>query len=289
MDSIDSILSPSSREGQRCSVLFSGGSDSTLVAAYALERFEEVDLVTYDRRLLFFLKNTRKHAEKLAEKYGPTRVRHVFFNVNDIFDRIFVGELDRDLPRYGTHLSLLVCLGCKMAMHAQTILYNLQNGIAHTFDGARRETDWYPAQMASVKEQMRLLYADFGLVLDSPVYEMVRTDEMIHEMGIADARTLKSEFLLYETQPSCIFGSVAHIYTRLFYGPFFGYKTREQDALEYFQQKRPIVEEYVRESLASTPAEDVADAGAGLLQSEEGTPEMAPTAAAGCPGAEPLE
>ena len=237
--------------GQRCTVLFSGGSDSLLVAAMALEQFETVDLLTCRRKLMFFVENSRRTADRLAAKWGEERLRYVQVDVNEVFRQVFLGDFKQDRRRYETHLTLLVCLACKMSMHAAAIVHNLANGIDCTLDGARRETEWYPAQMASVKAQMRELHAEFGLTLESPVYEMVKTDERIHELGLSDQKALKGQFLLHDTQPSCVFGSVAHVYTRLFYGPFFGAETRERDSLDYFAEKRPVVADWIRERSAA--------------------------------------
>ena len=236
--------------GARCTVLFSGGSDSTLVAAMALERFEAVDLLTCQRKLMFFVENTRGSAGTFEERYGPERVDYVLVDINDAFGRIYLADFRSDLRRYQTHLTLLVCLACKMSMHAAAIVHNLRTGNGHTLDGARRETEWYPAQMASVKEQMRQLHAEFGLTLESPVYDTIKTDERIHEMGLVGQKTLKGQFLIHDTQPSCVFGSVAHVYTRLFYGPFFGQDVREQDSLDYFHRKRPALVDWIKAQLS---------------------------------------
>ena len=228
-----------------CTVLFSGGSDSTLVAALALETHSRIELLTCSRSWMFFIENSANTARRLEQTYGEDRISQRFFDINEPFRALFQGNKSADLRRYQTHLSLLVCLACKMSMHGAAIVHNLQNGLKHTVDGARRETDWFPAQMAVVKERMQELHRGYGLTLDSPVYDMEATDEELHRMGLTEDKRLKGQFLLHDTQPSCAFGSVAHVYSRLFYGPFFGSDTREADALEYFGAKLPTLESWI--------------------------------------------
>jgi hypothetical protein len=237
----------------RCTILFSGGSDSALVAAMAMERFQVMDLLTCDRNLMFFVENAGRTAARFADRFGTDRVNHAFFDINEVFHRVFLGEMSRDLPRYQTHLTLLVCLGCKMAMHAAAIVHNVRNGIGTTWDGARRETSWYPAQMASVKEKMKAVHARYGLALDSPVYDIEGTDDRLYELGLVQQKQLKGQFLLHDTQPSCLFGSISHVYTRLFYGPFWGNDVREKDALDYFAQKEPAIVAWIDEQLGRSP------------------------------------
>ncbi len=50
-------------------VLFSGGSDSTLAAVLAAERFKRVCLVTYSHPFMFFHKKVEVNIPKLEEAF----------------------------------------------------------------------------------------------------------------------------------------------------------------------------------------------------------------------------
>lgn len=234
-----------------CTVLYSGGSDSTLSAALMLERFDRVRLITYRRKHLWFAGNAGRHVPLLTAQYGDDRVAHVYLDCTPEFRRIFYGNLGADLKKYGTHLALLVCLGCKMAMHTRTIIYNLEHGIRYSVVGSRQESSLYPAQMRPVKERIEQMYADYGMENLAPVYEMTDTDRMLYERKLSPQKDLKQQFIFYDTQPSCLYGGVAYVYSRIFYGPLFGNDTRQADSLRYFQDKRPVVDAIVRERLHS--------------------------------------
>ena len=238
------------------SLLYSGGSDSTLSAAWALERYGRVHLITYRRSHLWFVKNADVHVRLLREKYGDDRIKHVYVDCSPEFRRVFYRDIEADVKSFGTHLALLVCLGCKMAMHARTIVYNLEHGIRDSVVGSRRESSLYPAQMQPVKERIEQMYRDYHMEIIAPVYGLTDTDEALHEMGLTPKRDLKQQFLFYDSQPTCLYGGVAYVYSRCFYAPFLGDETRLADSLRYFEVKRPVVDRLVREHFAG---QDVAE------------------------------
>jgi hypothetical protein len=138
-----------------------------------------------------------------------------------------------------------------MAMHAETILYNLEHSIPEAAIGSRFETRLYPDQLPSVKARLEDMYAGFGLSLSSPVYDMTNTDDALFAQGLTLKKDLKEQFIFYDTQPSCLYGGMAYVYSRCFYGPFFGEEAREADGLRYFEVKRPVVERFVCDRLAA--------------------------------------
>jgi len=234
-----------------CTVLFSGGSDSTLAAVRMLERFSRVHLLTFRRRHLWFVDNAGAHVLRLQQRFGPDRVRHTYLDCTPEFARIFCAPFKQDVKEFGTHLGLLVCLACKLAMHTRTIIYNLERGVPCSAVGSRHESRLYPAQMRSVKARIERMYAEYGMEVVSPVYEMVNTDEAAYELGLSPSKRLKQQFILYDTQPSCLYGGVAYIYSRFFYGPLFGEDAREADSLRYFENKRALVHAIVHEHFES--------------------------------------
>lgn len=224
-------------------VLFSGGTDSTLSAYLMLKERKAVTLITYDRPFLWFIKNSEGHFHKLQQMFGEDRVRHVYGDINKLYGRLLYNK--RVFKKYNTHLALLACLACKISMHAQTIIYNLEHQIRYTADGARAQTNYYPAQMYRIKEQMEKLYREYGLKLKSPVYEMIETDRILHELRIS-FENLKRQFIFFDTQPTCLQGSISYFYSRLCYGPLFGSRKREKDALGYFGEMKYIVKDYIK-------------------------------------------
>lgn len=215
-----------------------------------LERFDHVHLITYRRCHLWFVRNAELHVGPLKARFGNRRLCHVYLDCTRAFRQVFYERLDQDTKKYGTHLALLVCLGCKMAMHARTIIYNLEHGVARSAAGSRHESKLYPAQMRSVKERIEEMYRDYGMEIESPVYDLTDTDRLAYEQGLVARRNMKQQFIFYDSQPSCLYGGVAYVYSRLFYAPLFGAEARQADALQYFDDKRPVVDAIVRRHFA---------------------------------------
>lgn len=220
-------------------VLFSGGTDSTLAAAQMLEEFDKVTLLTFDPGYLFFLKNTRIHAKKLQKKYGVERVEHQIIDIRHFIKEILGRDVGGDLKEYGFNMASLVCLGCRLSMHAFAIYWCLKNEVPYIADGSIRAQSTIPEQMETVIRRNRRFYSQkYGIHHFSPIYEESESDIRLSELGIADKAKLKKQFILFDTQATCAFGVPADVYGRLFYGVAVG-DTREQDSEQYCAEKHP--------------------------------------------------
>ncbi len=220
-------------------VLFSGGTDSTLAAAQMLEEFDKVTLLTFDPGYLFFLKNTRVHARKLQEKYGKERVTHEIIDIRHFIKDILGRDVAGDLREYSFNMASLVCLGCRLSMHAYAIYWCLKNEVPYIADGSIRAQSTIPEQMESVIRRNRRFYSQsYGIHHFSPIYEESESDIRLSELGIADKKKLKKQFILFDTQATCAFGVPADVYGRLFYGGLVG-DTREKDSEQYCAEKHP--------------------------------------------------
>jgi hypothetical protein len=222
-------------------VLFSGGTDSTLAAAQILEDCDRVTLLTFDPGYLYFLKNTRVHAEKLAAKFGADRVEHKIIDIREFVKQILGSDVKGDLGEYGFNMTSLVCLGCRLSMHAYAIVWCIQNQVPYLVDGSIRAQSTIPEQMESVIRRNRRFYSEkYGIHHFSPIYEESESDRRLEELGIADKRRLKRQFILFDTQATCAFGVPADVYGRLFYGKLVAGQ-REGDSEQYCAEKYPLM------------------------------------------------
>jgi hypothetical protein len=222
-------------------VLFSGGTDSTLAAAQMLEECDRVTLLTFDPGYLYFLGRTRVHAEKLAGKFGSDRVEHLIIDIRDYINEILGSDVKGDLGEYGFNMTSLVCLGCRLSMHACAIVWCIQNQVPYLVDGSIRAQSTIPEQMESVIRRNRRFYSEkYGIHHFSPIYEESGSDRRLEELGIADKRRLKRQFILFDTQATCAFGVPADVYGRLFYGKLVAGQ-REDDSEQYCAEKYPLM------------------------------------------------
>jgi len=244
-------------------VLFSGGTDSTLAAAQMLDECDKVTLLTFDPGYLLFLENTRVHAVKLAERFGADRVEHQIIDIRHFIKDILGENLSGDLREYGFNMSSLVCLGCRLSMHAFAIYWCLQNKVPYLADGSIRAQSTIPEQMESVIRRNRRFYSqEYGIRHFSPIYEESESDQRLDELGISGKKKLKKQFILFDTQATCVFGVPADVYGRLFYGKMVG-DTREKDSEQYCAEKYPIMQDVIRERLVERGV-DVEGAAEGL-------------------------
>lgn len=227
-------------------VLFSGGTDSTLAAALMLDEFEKVTLLTFDPGHILFVDNMRVHARALQARFGQERVVHEVIDIEeDYIRRILRRDTAGDLREYGFNMSSLVCLGCRLSMHACAIVWCLTNEVPYLADGAIRAQSTIPEQLESVIKRNRRTYSQkYGIRTFSPIYEESESDRRLEALGIANKRKLKRQFILFDTQATCVFGVPADVYGRLFYGRLVG-RQREDDSQQYLDEKYPEVEDTV--------------------------------------------
>jgi hypothetical protein len=153
-------------------VLFSGGTDSTCTALLAARDFQRVHLVTFRRFGMFGVERSDTNFRKLQALYGPDRfVRPPIMQVDKLFRHLSYGSYLRDLRRHGA-MVLTTCGICKLAMHLRALVYCLDNGVKHVYDGANRNMYIFPAQMGDVLALLSELYASHGIRYENPVFEL---------------------------------------------------------------------------------------------------------------------
>jgi hypothetical protein len=233
-----------------CAVLFSGGTDSTLAAAQMLDECEKVTLLTFQPGYLLFIENTRVHARALQARYGEDRVQHEIIDIRPFIGQILGEHVGADLREYGFNMASLVCLGCRLSMHAFAIAWCLERGVPYLADGSIRAQSTIPEQMESVIRRNRRFYSEvYGIRHFSPIYEEAESDRRLDALGITGKRRLKKQFILFDTQATCVFGVPADVYGRLFYGGLVG-SQREGDSEQYCAEKYPRMRETIASSLA---------------------------------------
>ncbi len=200
---------------ERGSILFSGGTDSALAAVEMLASCRKISLLTFDPGYVFFIENSRVHAEALKRKYGEDRVEHRIQPIGDLIREILFPQVKKDLGRYGFDMTALVCMGCRLAMHTAAIIYNLENEIPVLADGSIEKQSAIPEQRQAVIEANRKRYLEqYGILHFSPIYSETRSDIRLFEAGVAPKKNLKRQFIFFDTQATCVFGVPADVYAR---------------------------------------------------------------------------
>jgi hypothetical protein len=186
------------------SILFSGGSDSTLVAAMMCEQFEKVHLLTYFHSGIPFAEKSKINAERLANRFGKDKI----------------------------------------------ILYNIENNIHFACDGYKREKRHLYIFMAEegIKET-RKFYNEYHIDYKNPVYNIVRTDWKLFEMGITPKKNVKFPHELVDpsTQHHCKTGIIVNAYLMGYFFPLYGQEASDRISIKYWREKIEISKRYIRE------------------------------------------
>ncbi|MBD3291095.1 hypothetical protein GF337_19965, partial [candidate division KSB1 bacterium] len=214
-------------------IQFSGGSDSSLTSYRMAQQFDHVHLLTFKQFGQIDIENSSRSFSVLNEKC-PGKFTHRFINVSETFEKIYRRHYVRNLFRYGSLQMQFTCFACQASFHVHTIAYCVNNGITEVRDGANTEyEEASPMQIAIVKEEIKKLYADYGIRHDSPVYDEYkndRSDHQLYRLGLRPQPNIKDDEELYKAyQGYCRFmpGGVL----------FLNYWKRRSDFPEKVQQK----------------------------------------------------
>ena len=195
-------------------LMFSGGLDSTLAADRLAATHRSVHLLTYrNGHAHWGFGRVRKRVAEL-EALHPGRIHYREAPLGDLFQEVVVRTLTEDLSRFGS--GFVWCLGCKLTMHAHSLLYCRQNGIPIMADGSAGDTSEMVEQSLVSLSLVSQLYEDWGVRFETPVYAVTR-EEKRKELS---ARGLSLGIRIGErhvgTQPSCHAGEMYYLSYVLF-------------------------------------------------------------------------
>jgi len=231
----------SKKGDRRISLMFSGGVDSTFAAVTLARDYDEVHLLSYCNGYGHYkVGRTRRRAGELKARF-PGKFSHTILSVQDIFEALVIDTLREDYRRFRS--GFIWCLGCKLSMHARSILYNLEHGISCMSDGSSMDTSEMVEQMLISISMIRLLYRDYGIEFVTPVYEVSRDEERLRlsEMGFRMGIPIGNRYL--GVQPKCKPGELYYLPYLIFRQPP---KHDEGPVAEFIRDKgaqvRPMID-----------------------------------------------
>lgn len=246
---VDGTGAGADRCDEEVSLMFSGGIDSTTAAILLSRRYRHVHLLTYCNGYgHYHIDRTRRRVDELRRVAGD-RFTHVVRPTRELFERLVVGRLRDEYRRWGS--AFIWCLGCKLAMHAESVVYDLEHGIRNMADGSSRSTGEMVEQMLVSVYMVREFYARFGIDYRTPVYDVPRGDEIafVRESGFRMGLRVGDRFL--GVQPKCRPGELYYLAFLLFNQPP-GHD--EERVAAFLEEKLAVAEEYVRERRGRGPA-----------------------------------
>jgi len=257
-------------EGEEIAVRYSGGDDSTLVAALSAQNFRKVHLLTFTSNsrldLFGFINsdpgNTKVNARNLSAKYGAEKFNHEIINFgllrNEIYFRDFVPTCRGD-----NFLKSCFCIPCTLAMHIETITYCLRNGIRFASDGSNNESGllyWQTQNPFNLREVSEF-YNRFGITyIVNPAYHCADTGVQLNKLGVHDVTGSKKNYRhRRRTQQFCHLIQIQTVCRRLCGTPNDGAATSAQKAgllSRFFGNSLDRYEKHIRTKLAEVPASE---------------------------------
>jgi len=182
-------------------VQFSGGSDSSLTAYRAASEFDAVHLLTFRHFGHVNIENSRQSFAALDKRF-PNKFKHQIVDISKTFEKIYYRKYFSNLFKYRTLLLQFTCFACQASFIIHSIGYCIKNKIVQVRDGANTEyEEASPMQMRRMKEEIRRLYADYGIVHYSPVYDEYATDRsdyQLFRLGLREQPDIKDDPELYK-------------------------------------------------------------------------------------------
>jgi PP-loop superfamily ATP-utilizing enzyme len=184
----------------RAVLLFSGGRDSSAVAAAFCKAFpgSELHLLLIDNGLLSRLDNTKRQATLITGMFPQVQVVFEMKRVSQMMREAGMQQIEKDFTERGFS-TLLICCACKLIMNYSAASYAGELGINLVMDGfADRQRD-YPEQTEEFMTRIRQFYLDKNLVYISPLYDLL-TDK-----GVVNQMLEEFGFRIPKQEPVCMF------------------------------------------------------------------------------------
>ncbi len=227
-------------ERQELAILYSGGRDS--LALYALatsgghpefkmpRKIHLLHMVNGSGRFPEFPRERFRTAEKiLAGQFPypetPPEASFVELDVGRLFQGLWLDWYEELMPRYGG--KNLVCVACKLAMHARAIIYCVEHLVPVFVAGYAKKQGCFPEQTTAFMERIVELSMGFGISTKIPA------------LGVFDSEEVTRHFLEEFGLPSAGGGERYCIFSQT--------KTSatEKEIVAYFDDMIPRVEEYI--------------------------------------------
>lgn len=209
-------------------ILYSGGLDSSaVVAKLADSGYTRLHLLTCDNGAQDHIDYSQIKLEDFKRQFTMTDFIHVICPVKYLFKELALRDIEEDIPTYKTNL---LCVGCKMAMHAEAMVYALKNNIHVVADGFAKRQEGFPEQDSSFLEKMRRIYGQYGLQNESPLYEIAKSKQEVKKILFRYNLSTKS------IEPGCLFGDTFS-------------KASTESVKAYFEKKTPMMCKYIDECI----------------------------------------
>lgn len=146
--------------GESAAVLFSGGIDCSLVALLLRKEGHNVHLLHYEHGASISNGLHRIRFAELQQLIGSDKIVLKELSHRGLFRKFALANIEQDFAKYKTSM---ICLGCRLAMHMETIIYCMQNNIHIVADGSVKYQNDFPEQNGIALEIFKKLYQQYDI------------------------------------------------------------------------------------------------------------------------------
>lgn len=211
---------------KHCIVMFSGGLDSSLSACFMAEANFSVDLLHFNNGVLISNNLIEIRAQELKSVY-PKQINTVHnHNIQGLFRKLALTTLEEDIHKNGVSL---ICLGCKLAMHIQSIIFCKKNNIKTIVDGSTIKQEKYSEQRPVSLDFIKKLYKSYEIDYLNPVYKL-------------DKKTIKYELFdrgitIHPLEDTCLFSNTFST-------------AKDESIMTYLSERESICKQLIERSLS---------------------------------------
>lgn len=169
---------------QELAILYSGGTDS--LALYALAaaghhpglprpvKIHLLHMLNGMGRFPDFPRNRFLTAQKIlaAKVSSPDKtpaVEMMEMDMGRLFQGLWLDRYEELIPRYNG--KNLVCVACKLAMHARGVIYCTEHFVPQLVAGYTKKQEYYPEQTPVFMEKVADFSSQLGIRTSFPVYD----------------------------------------------------------------------------------------------------------------------
>lgn len=224
------------------SLMFSGGVDSTIAAISLAKQYDKVHLLTFcNGHGHCFMGASRKRAKELINKCG-NKFMHNLITIEDIFEKMVLDSLLEDYKEFKS--GFIWCLGCKMAMHACSIIYNIKNNIKFMADGSSQDTSEMVEQSILSISMIKMFYKKYNIDFFVPVYEQPRAEKInkLRELRFHMGIPVGDRHI--GIQPRCIPGELYYLPYLLFNKAL---EHGEMSVAKFIEKKQKLADNLIEE------------------------------------------
>jgi len=224
------------------SLMYSGGVDSTFSAILLAKKFDKVHLLTFNNGFTCW-RPSRKNVILLKKRFGKDKFHHKIINFSNFWKKLQLKNL-KLFRKYPT--MKLMCLSCRMAMAAFTIIYNKKHNIEYVAEGTGKDQSYNLDQNKYYIKMIESLFKKHGMkyTLPSFTYTFKEKLRFLKKYGISYrffVKLPKTRGIFLDGQPFCFIGNLLY--------PFWYLSNPKNDIIrKYMDEISLYLEDYIRKN-----------------------------------------